>query len=1000
MRFQKPALPKRRSRHGRGLAWRALLVLFGLISSIDTHVAMSAQVLVQPPSQQVASALDLAAENALPAGYPALDGVPAVPTVLLKAVAWVESGWRQFRAPGVPLISRDGGYGVMQVTHGLGGLPATSVIQSALANNFIYNIAWGARILAGKWLSTPPIGMGNPAVLEDWYYAVWAYNAWGWRNNPNNPAFTRTGTPITNPRAFPYQERVFYLISHPPLDAQGNPSWAPVPVTLPNALAIGKAPGPLPAPLSTHMDAAPTDGPLAFTFTDAVRFRGDISIPDGTVLAPGTLFRKSWLFRNAGGLFWSDYSWRFVGGDRMEAPFSVTVPLAPPLADVPLDVYLVAPAHPGSYRGYWQLFNASGESVGPRAWVAITVSNAAPAEGAVQIAPAVVAATATATVTDTGAISATTGISPLQEAVLHTPTASGDNAAYVADLTIPDGTILHPGQVFTKVWEVQNTGAQAWNSRYHWQFEAGTPMGTVLSVPVPVAPPGETVTFQVRMSAPSRPRTYIGYWQMTDPSGSVFGSQAWVQIRVAAATATPTPTPSSTATPQPTHAPSSTATPSPSAPPSTATATASPTSTLVPTPTPRPTSVPWFGPATDRAFFAEGYTGDGFHEYLSFLNPRPRALRVRISIYRVDGATRIIDAALAPLARRTLDLNALAPGVGTALRIEADAPVVVERGLFTRNGHVVAGAPGPGRHWYVAESYVGAGFRDELRVFNPGDLTAALTINAYRGDGSIVQSRRTVSGGTRANVLLDDIAPIGASSLEIRSTEPVVVESVVRGPGAAGPSAAMALTALSRAWYFPDGGTSRGNEEYIALLNPGATGAHVRLYPVTSDGYQPHVTLLAGPHSRTVFVVHDLLRVGGLACVITSDRPIVAQEVRYARTGGVSVVDGAPRPMRTWGFAEGHTGRGFKEWLTVLNPERSAVSVTVRLVTGRGIAHVAVMRVRGRHREYLYLNGLVRNGPVSAIVEAERPIVVGRTMIFNAGNGLSTTVGVALSGGS
>jgi hypothetical protein len=36
-------------------------------------------------------------------------------------------------------------------------------------------------------------------------------------------------------------------------------------------------------------------------------------------------------------------------------------------------------------------------------------------------------------------------------------------------------------------------------------------------------------------------------------------------------------------------------------------------------------------------------------------------------------------------------------------------------------------------------------------------------------------------------------------------------------------------------------------------------------------------------------------------------------------------------------------------------------------------------------------------GPVAAVVTANRPIVAGRTMIFNADSGLSTTIGVVIS---
>jgi hypothetical protein len=126
----------------------------------------------------------------------------------------------------------------------------------------------------------------------------------------------------------------------------------------------------------------------------------------------------------------------------------------------------------------------------------------------------------------------------------------------------------------------------------------------------------------------------------------------------------------------------------------------------------------------------------------------------------------------------------------------------------------------------------------------------------------------------------------------------------------------------------------------------------------------------------------------------------VAQEIRYASSGAVTVVNGAPAPARVWGLAEGYTGGGFRQWITLLNPGAQTATVTVKLIGPHGIARVVRVRERPYHRDYLSVTHLhLRHpGPVAAVVTANRPIVAGRTMIFNADSGLSTTIGVAISG--
>ena len=142
----------------------------------------------------------------------------------------------------------DCGYGVAQVTDGmrLAGqerpgevtLPANQ--QRAIALDYATNIAAGLRILASKWNETRQAGLivndGDPANIENWYFAVWAYNSgfhpnqgngepWGvgWFNNPANPRYPAdrdpflewTYTDAAHPQDWPYPEKVLGWAGHP-----------------------------------------------------------------------------------------------------------------------------------------------------------------------------------------------------------------------------------------------------------------------------------------------------------------------------------------------------------------------------------------------------------------------------------------------------------------------------------------------------------------------------------------------------------------------------------------------------------------------------------------------------------------------------------------------------------------------------------------------------------------------------------------------------------------
>jgi hypothetical protein len=98
-----------------------------------------------------------------------------IPPKILYAIAWQESTWRQFNAAGGPLVSADGGIGIMQVT----SIP-TGTDLARLRTDIEYNIEVGASILGEKWGYAPSvfavIGGGDRRCYEDWFFAVWAYN--------------------------------------------------------------------------------------------------------------------------------------------------------------------------------------------------------------------------------------------------------------------------------------------------------------------------------------------------------------------------------------------------------------------------------------------------------------------------------------------------------------------------------------------------------------------------------------------------------------------------------------------------------------------------------------------------------------------------------------------------------------------------------------------------------------------------------------------------------
>lgn len=230
----------------------------------------------EPCAFDLRRAIDRAANAALGAEGPTLPAIRSgcaggalvagrVPCQLLRAFAYARSRWRHFCTEGCGVGSR----GPTRVSAVCGlGLTGVSTAEASAdvdlarcASSAGYNAGAGARRLAEAWGTTPCVGAHDPDVAEHWYFAVWAADELTYANNPNNPAYpvlrsTYGGVSGLDRGSYPFQEVVFGLAGHPPLDDDGAALWEPSPVNLPETSTIcGTAaclPANVPAPAEVH----------------------------------------------------------------------------------------------------------------------------------------------------------------------------------------------------------------------------------------------------------------------------------------------------------------------------------------------------------------------------------------------------------------------------------------------------------------------------------------------------------------------------------------------------------------------------------------------------------------------------------------------------------------------------------------------------------------------------------------------------------------------------
>lgn len=120
-----------------------------------------------------------------------------------------------------------------------------------------------------------------------------------------------------------------------------------------------------------------------------------------------------------------------------------------------------------------------------------------------------------------------------------------DAAAFVADITYPDGSVVGRGQTFTKTWRVKNVGTCAWTTAYDLVFVSGERFGASNAVALPAGvAPGGSVDISVQLVSPTQDGRYRGYWKLRNASDILFGfgssgeSSIYVDVTVAGYTVT------------------------------------------------------------------------------------------------------------------------------------------------------------------------------------------------------------------------------------------------------------------------------------------------------------------------------------------------------------------------------------------------------------------------------------------------------------------------------
>jgi hypothetical protein len=123
-----------------------------------------------------------------------------------------------------------------------------------------------------------------------------------------------------------------------------------------------------PAPLST---LPPT---RQANCLNQLKFRDDLTVPDGTQVRPGQKITKRWLISNQGSCNWDQsYSLQLISGLALGAETRQGLYPVRQNSEAVLEIVFSAPDNPGRYNTWWQAYDPYGNRFGDPVYMEISV---------------------------------------------------------------------------------------------------------------------------------------------------------------------------------------------------------------------------------------------------------------------------------------------------------------------------------------------------------------------------------------------------------------------------------------------------------------------------------------------------------------------------------------------------------------------------------------------------------------------------------------------------
>jgi len=258
-------------------------------------------------------------------------------------------------------------------------------------------------------------------------------------------------------------------------------------------------------------------------------------------------------------------------------------------------------------------------------------------------------------------------------------------------------------------------------------------------------------------------------------------------------------------------------------------------------------------------------------------------------------------------------------------------------GKGSRGAALSKGATAPSKTWYFAEGCTrdNPEFDTFLCLQNPQDkqVTVNVTFALAEGQGNNVTKSYTLPKKSRFTINVNDaVGQEKDVAMTVSSTEPIVAERAMYFVynGKYGSTSSVGSPILSQRWYFPEGCTGSGFDEWILIYNPQNKDTDVQVQFRNQDGAVVKEQKMKVKAGRRLSLKANALAPDQwqIWTYVYSNLPVVAERAMYVATGdksgGSNSLGRTNREADTsWYFGENYvTSSGsFQEYILVIDPQ-------------------------------------------------------------------------------